>query len=69
MITKNVTLTGFVMNTNAVKRGGTYEAVGTSSPRPATVANAEAAKAAVAILKDIAAERAKNSLEASADTV
>jgi len=57
----NKTLTGFVMNSNAVKRGGVYEAVGVSAPRPTTRANVEASQDAVAVLKEIAAERAQDS--------
>ncbi len=62
---QNTTLTGFVMNVNAVKRGGVYEAVNVSAPRTATVADEEASREAVEILKRIVSERAAKAAKQS----
>lgn len=56
-VTENQTLTGFVMNTNAVKRGGVYEAVNKIGLRSTTAADREASEDAVKILRKIVAER------------
>jgi hypothetical protein len=53
----NKTLTGFMMNTKAVKRGKIYEAIDLPARQPRSQTDLEAAKHAVKVLKEIVTSR------------